>query len=513
MKPTRISISLLAGASAMALLVAMPFAAHADDYTDLLDILRAKGTISRSDYNSLMAKHMRGHAHHMGMNEESEGTPTESAAQQAEEAAARAQAAATLAQQMDAQTQTMMHDTNMVTADPFTPGKGITMHAGGVTINVSGFINGYYSFNAPSSGTPVAGGLSTGGSGFDSSAVRNGLLPAGLITKLSSTQDGLDIAAVFGVYPGINNSAVGALNANNGGEPVALGTPGIDFRQVYVTVGNAQMGTVKVGRDIGLFGADAILNDATLLGVGSTGSNANPGNTSLGRIGIGYVYTDWLPQITYTTPAFGGFTASAGVFSPLDEFSFSGYSASATAHRVPMFQGQLEYKGKIADATTHFWADFLVQPQENITGTDIVGTASSVTAVAGDAGASVNIGPLGGVVYYYRGSGLGSTALFFDGVAPNGKARDSEGYYVQGSYNITPKTKLVGSYGVSDLYQAPGEADPLLVRRNESEVGGVYYSLTAWMTLVGEYAHTDSHAHGGDSASDSTVSVGTIVMF
>ncbi len=500
-----LSMAMLAGVSAVALTIAMPLAAHADDYTDLLDLLRAKGTISRADYNRLMAKH----EHTSTMS----STSTTSSTEEAQQAAERAQAAAQMAQQMETQTEAMIHNTNMVTADPFTPGKGVTIHAGGVEVNFSGFVNGFYVFNAPMSGTPVAGGLSSGGSGFDSSSVRNGLLPAALITKFSTTLDGYDVAAVFGMYPGIDNTATGALNANNGGEPVALGTPGIDFRQIYITIGNKDMGTLKVGRDIGMFGADAILNDQTLIGVGSTGSNVNPGNTSLGRIGIGYVYTDWLPQISYTSPVFDGFTIGAGVFQPLDEFSFSGYSASATQHRAPMFQGQLEYKNKFGDLTTHLWADFLVQPQANIIGTGLVESTSSVTAVAGDGGLSLNYGELGFVVYGYRGNGLGSTALFFDGIAPNGKARDSEGGYVQGSWNMTPKLKLVGSYGESSLYQAPGEVNPLLVRRNESEVGGLYYTLNPWMTLVGEYTHTMSYAHGGDQASDNTFALGTILMF
>ena len=55
------------------------------------------------------------------------------------------------------------------------------------------------------------------------------------------------------------------------------------------------MGTFMLGRNIGLFGADAILNDMTLPGVGAgNGNYATPANTSLGSIGLGYIYTDWL---------------------------------------------------------------------------------------------------------------------------------------------------------------------------------------------------------------------------
>jgi hypothetical protein len=94
-----------------------------------------------------------------------------------------------------------------------------------------------------------------------------------------------------------------------------------------------------MGRDIGLFGKDAILDDMTLLGVGSVGNNAAPGNTSLGRIGIGYIYTDWEPQITYTTPNFNGFSFSAGIFQPLDAVGL----ASFTRHGQPQVQAGVSY--------------------------------------------------------------------------------------------------------------------------------------------------------------------------
>ena len=78
------------------------------------------------------------------------------------------------------------------------------------------------------------------------------------------------------------------------------------------------MGTILAGRNIGLFGQDAILGDMTLLGVGTVGSNAAPANTSLGSIGLGYIYTDWLAQIDYTTPDISGFKFTVGIFDPVE---------------------------------------------------------------------------------------------------------------------------------------------------------------------------------------------------
>jgi hypothetical protein len=512
---------LFAGIGALALALTAPTMARADDYTDLLDILKAKGSLTQSEYGTLLAKHRHTSrtTRRTGRNTTADTSAVadegESDAAAARQAAASAAASASQAQQAASSMQLAMKDPLIVHTTPYVPGKGVTFVAGPVTVNITGFINGFYTFNSPGKGQPVNGGLSSGAdNGFDSSSVRNGLLPGALITKLSTTQGGYDLSAVFGAYPGLNNADPGAFNANSGGSAVALGTPGLDFRQVFVTVGNDSFGTVKVGRDIGLFGSDAILNDATLLSVGSPGGNTQPANTSLGRIGIGYVYTDWLPQITYTTPIIaGGFTASVGLFTPLDEVNFAGggVSATSTVHSAPMFQGQLSYK---SGTMLHLWADGLVQPHQDVVGALIpAGINRKVTSVAGDAGASVNFGPLGAVVYGYRGSGLGTTGLFFDGVDAAGNKRDSDGYYVQGSYKILPKLKLVGSYGVSNLYEASGEIDPLLVRRNESEIGAGYYTLTDWMTLVAEYAHTTAHSHGPDKGNDNTVSLGTIVFF
>jgi hypothetical protein len=73
-------------------------------------------------------------------------------------------------------------------------------------------------------------------------------------------------------------------------------------RNVYFQFGNNDWGTLKFGRDIGLFGQNIILSDMTLLGVGGTSNAGIPFNTTFGMIGHGYMYTGFQAQITYTTP-------------------------------------------------------------------------------------------------------------------------------------------------------------------------------------------------------------------
>jgi len=171
---------------------------------------------------------------------------------------------------------------------------GIDIEAGDWKIDFSGNINAFYvdsdCDHGPLTQTTVTGGLAC--TGDNSASVRNGLLPAALVISVSTRQDNIDIGATVGLYPGINSTA--AEGVNGAGLPAALQTPGIDARQVFLTFGDKSWGTVKMGRDIGLFAQDAILDDMTLLGVGTAGaSNVAPGNTSLGRIGLGYIYTDW----------------------------------------------------------------------------------------------------------------------------------------------------------------------------------------------------------------------------
>src|SRR5207245_10101875 len=77
----------------------------------------------------------------------------------------------------------------------------------------------------------------------------------------------------------------------------------IDMRQVYLTLGG-QWGQILAGRELGLFGRQAILNDMTLFGVGAVGiGGGQSGGTTLGRIGYGYLYPNFDAQLAYSRTA------------------------------------------------------------------------------------------------------------------------------------------------------------------------------------------------------------------
>src|SRR4029079_16397426 len=69
------------------------------------------------------------------------------------------------------------------------------------------------------------------------------------------------------------------------------------------------------GREIGLFNRQNILTDQTLFVVGATGG-INGGGTTLGRMCFGYIYLNFVAQMTYSTPAGRSTQLSIGLFQP-----------------------------------------------------------------------------------------------------------------------------------------------------------------------------------------------------
>ncbi|GGZ05302.1 hypothetical protein GCM10011614_20300 [Novosphingobium colocasiae] len=382
---------------------------------------------------------------------------------------------------------------------------GIGLQVGPATIKFAGSVNGFYVHDnpdTPSATTSVVGGVASVG-GKNSSAVRNGLLPGFLTVSVTSQQEGWDVGAFFGMYPGINSTAWGTLGANNGGQPTALATAGIDFRQTYLTFGRKNVGTFKIGRDIGLFGSEGILNDITLLSSGTPGGNVAPGNTTLGRIGVGYIYTDFQPQITYTSPNFSGVQASVGVFQPLQSLTGPAQSGSS-----PGFQGKLTYDGKLAGVGTRFWVSGVTQKHDIVTG-------GSYTGQGIDAGGKVTAGPIAVTGYYYTAKGLGTTVLGLFDTDAVGNPRKSNGFYAQALATFG-KIGVGGSYGESSLKYAnaaDAAANPDLVKVNSSYVGQLRYNLTSWVTLIGEYVHSKAKAHSGNQASSDAMALGGILFF
>ncbi|WP_034991867.1 hypothetical protein [Beijerinckia mobilis] len=465
--------------------------AKADTTDQLLDQLRAKGILTKTEYHTLKDRHIR-------------------------EKQERAKA-------------TTVPSRRVVTKDgaPGIPSDryvtrlkdGIGVRIGEVDLRLTGVLSFFATQGFKTSGNAtVAGGLLAPNVTNNSSAIRAGYLPSNLVTNLTTRQEGLDLSFTLGLYTGGNNVSVGKFNANNGGTATALGTPGIDLRQVFGTIGTPEFGVVKIGRDLGLFAADGVLNDATIPGAGFFSGNAAPGDATLGRVGFGYFYMDWLPQITYTTPDLDGFLFSVGVFSPLQQFDYSGFSGDMTGHDQPGLQWRLKYVKAFSDDTKFMaWSSGMTQQHraelnDNVVTSGGVAPGAKVRSTAIDIGARLDTGPVSLLAYGYYGQGMGSTFLFFDGVTRTGQTRNSYGGYAQASYTFANRFSVGGSWGISLLNADYGDPTTLL-RSNSSTIGFARYKLTDWVSLQGEFIHVISRNQAGGTVSGNGFVLGTFMSF
>lgn len=235
-------------------------------------------------------------------------------------------------------------------------GSGVGLQVGDVSIKVHASVNGFYEHLSGSPNTPehqISGG--TAAPGQASSAIRSGFAPGYIVTNITTTQRGLDIGANFGFYPGINSVAG---EANLAGVPQRFNVGGMDVRQINLTIGRSDLGELKIGRDIGLFAADGALNDMALLGVGTPPANPTPTNSTLGRIGTGYIYTDYQPQITFTSPSIAGFTFAVGAFQPLQTVGTNEINST------PGLQGKLTYDYAGEAFSARLWTSAIIQKHD-----------------------------------------------------------------------------------------------------------------------------------------------------
>ena len=366
------------------------------------------------------------------------------------------------------------------------PAQAISFSQGDATLDINGTVNGFYSHRSAE-----ANGVKT-----TNSALTNGLLPGWINFVFTTKVDGLDIKAHVGFAPGINDKSdvVGLPSDPGCGGATGCDSPftQIDTRNLYFQFGNQEWGTVKLGRDIGLFGQKIILSDMTLLGLGGNSYASTPFNTTFGMIGHGYMYTGFQPQITYTTPTMGGFSASAGIFDP------NKFAGDETKN--PGFQAMANSDWEAGAAKGSLWAGAIHQRTSG---------AGSFNASGVELGAKVGLGAFEFVAYGFDASGLGLStvgALFLSPFAKN----DGRGYFVQGTYTVG-KTKFGLNYGENR------DRGGLLTDTNtfRSATAGVYHSLNKYITLVGEY--NQEKGEGADlfpgDLKTRTISVGGILFF
>lgn len=394
---------------------------------------------------------------------------------------------------------------------------GITIPAGDWTLDIGGVVNAYYTHTTFSGdagvGTaPIALG---DGDGRSVNNITTGLLPNYLSVSGKTRQNDLDVGFTISINPGASTTQAGIQGSQQ------------ENRQAFLTFGDASWGSIKLGKDLGVFASDAILNDMTLLGVGSAAGSLAGNTTTLGRIGTGFMYADWKSQVAYTSPNWNGFSFTAAVTQAWNALSFAGGAGSSErGGSSPAFEAKASYEWT-GDVAGKVWVSGISQRVKGlsnqagftvdaVTGVVTAGTANTITddsdrATAFDIGTTVNVAGFGLTGYYYTGEGIGQTVQLLGGFDANGKSRDSDGWYVQGTYAIPGVgTKLGVSYGKSTLEGNAGEFDEI---EDSMWTVGAYHPITKHLNLVAEYSQSKHEEDAGLEGKAKTVSLGAILFF
>ena len=410
---------------------------------------------------------------------------------------------------------------------------GITIPAGDWTLDVGGVVNAYYTStrvsgdfkdNNTADDGAVLGGTNASGR-HNEANITTGLLPNYLAVSGKSRQNDLDVAFTISINPGASTTNSGRQSAQQ------------ENRQAFLTIGDASWGSVKLGKDLGIYAGDAILNDMTLLGVGSGAGFLAGNTTTLGRIGTGFIYADWKSQVAYTSPNWNGFQFTAGVTQAWNAIAanattdnslgsdgqslgadlygtFNSAVSSGRGGNSPAFEAKASYAWT-GDVAGKVWASAMTQKVRDLVGADITGTKDS-RATGFDVGAHIDVASFGLTGYYADGSGMGTTLQLRDGFDSAGKKRDSKDWYVQATYALPTTTKLGLSYGRSKLDGT--STDGFDKYQNSMWTVGAYHPITKSVNLVAEYSDVktkidDFGLNGNVDGKSKTVSLGAILFF
>ncbi len=359
----------------------------------------------------------------------------------------------------------------------------------GWSFTFAGNVNAFALYDDVSEGgTVTPGGIVPGGDplgGKGAFGIRTGLLPAFAVFDAKGKEGETDLGVHFGFAPQIQCGYGDGSNSVAGQGHDCFGAQ-IDMRQVFLTVGGS-WGQILAGRELGLFGRQAILNDQTLFGVGATGGAAG-GGTTLGRIGFGYIYPQFKAQMTYSTVAGRPTQLSIGLFQPATNPPY-------TTVQLP----RIEAEGVWSSGNNKVWVGALAQSNKTPEG-----LAGSENALAWGGNAGVRFGsPMFSVTASgYYGKGIGTTLMFLGGAGGSGSGGDdlrkSLGGY--GQVAVTPansKVTIAGSWGISILdASSDEEAAADFKTKNWLASGGIYFQATKSLKVVGEFNYAVTEGEG-----------------
>jgi hypothetical protein len=359
----------------------------------------------------------------------------------------------------------------------------------GWTFTFAGNVGAFYVFEHEGSAGDVTSPGALVGVGRQGSAIRSGYLPAFAVLDAKGNEHGAELTAHFGLAP-VVQTAGGHDDAEE------LGAR-IDLRQAYVSVAGT-WGRVLAGREVGVFARQSMLGDMSLFGTGATGGvTGNPGGTTLGHSGYGYIYPGFNAQFAYSTPSDRPLQVTIGLFDPSTNNGFDELL-------LPRLESEVRWK----KGGAALWASGLLQNERDRL------IDRSATAWGASAGGRIQVGTLSAQVHGYAGRGIGATTLFSGGrTADSASAalRRSEGFLAQ--LTVQPRLgalTLGAALGASRLTAATDE--PYFRTTNRAATLGAYVQATRSLKVVGEVTATWSLDADALTDDNQAVAVATGMM-
>jgi len=386
----------------------------------------------------------------------------------------------------------------------------------GWQLSTDGIVDVFATYNTTSSlpgGNRSLSLLSVGGNETKADqrfGVGIGLLPSVVAFNVKApTTNGVDSTVRVGIYPAIQN---------NGGNRFDT-SPNIDFREFYYTAKGAY-GELLAGRALNLYQGKNILTDMTLLTAGVVPGPAFRGNTTLGHIGYGYLYTNFGPQLRYTTPDMKGFKIALSVGEP--------YKISADTGKTnsPRIETEISYANAFGSTTLQAWASGLFQNAPRKDDPTIARPGSNNQSIGGAGGISAGFGKTNLLLSGYVGKGLGMVSAqdgdFLGSTSTDGAGveRLHWGFLAQATYKVTPEVMLGVNYGQSRQNESDfdktlrivgTESTPFAqIKKQEAAVATVTYNFNKFTQFIAEYSYAQNTWHDSATQHSNQFALGTM---
>ena len=333
----------------------------------------------------------------------------------------------------------------------------------------SGNVNAFYVYSSTDLADVTVG---------KANGIGTGLLPAFFTFDAKGKEGNTDLGVHFGFAPQVSS---GNQVASFFGSQAAGAQ--IDMRQVYATVGGT-WGTILFGKELGIFQRQNILQDMTLFGVGPNGLGRG---TGLGRIGYGYLYTDFRGQFSYSTPAGKPFSLTFGVMEPIavDDYSYAD---------MPRFEAEATWKPALGEKNN---LTIFASGAYGHAKTGVGDDESSLSSTGFAGGAKIDIAGFAVTAAGFMADGMGS--LFMgdlgtgDGeVCPdcldeNGDGQKTYGWYAQALYTFPSAKFTIGAGYGGNYIDTADDAGAGTFESRTALVGQATYHLTKSTRVVAEY--------------------------